>query len=164
RQGDLEAIKTPVDFQGLNQYFPSYIQAAEGQAWPFKHAEPPKYFRRTEMGWAIDGDCFYKTMKILQEKYGNPPVFVTENGGAFVDIPGSDGRVDDQDRIAYYTEYLGALLRGFPKVLMFWAICHGRFSTISNGHMFMTNGSGWCMSIMTPRNAPQRRPMTLCAT
>ncbi|WP_417834237.1 GH1 family beta-glucosidase [Thalassospira xiamenensis] len=111
QDGDLEAIKTKVNFQGLNQYFPSYIEATEGRAWPFKHAEPPKYFRRTEMGWAIDGDCFYRTMKILQENYGNPPVFVTENGGAFIDLPGHDGYIEDQDRIAYYSEYLSALLR-----------------------------------------------------
>ncbi|MDP2699319.1 GH1 family beta-glucosidase [Thalassospira sp.] len=110
REGDLEAIHQPVDFQGLNQYFPSYIEATEGRAWPFKHAEPPRYFRRTEMGWAIDGRCFYQTIKILQNRYGNPPIFITENGGAFLDLAHKDGQINDQDRIAYHSEYLTALL------------------------------------------------------
>ncbi len=109
--GDLEAIHVPVDFMGVNHYFPSYIQAATGEAWPFRHAEPPKYFRRTEMNWAIDGTAFYEILMILKNRYGNPPVFVTENGGAFLDIPGAGGRVDDHDRIAYYQDYLSNLLR-----------------------------------------------------
>ena len=67
------------------------------------------------MGWAIDGDCFYRTMKILQNDYGNPPVFVTENGGAFIDLPDANGKIDDQDRIAYHNEYLSAALRAMKE-------------------------------------------------
>ncbi|MBP0574688.1 family 1 glycosylhydrolase, partial [Mycobacterium tuberculosis] len=47
----------------------------------------------------------------VKERCGNPPIYVTENGGAFLDLPGPDGRVDDHDRIAYYREYLAAMIR-----------------------------------------------------
>ncbi|QRK07420.1 beta-glucosidase [Archangium violaceum] len=111
RDGDLEEIHRPIDFLGVNHYFPSYIKACPNGAWPFMHADPPLYFRRTEMNWAIDGHAFYEVLKIVQERCGNPPVYVTENGGAFIDVVGADGRVDDQDRIAYYREYLAGLQR-----------------------------------------------------
>ncbi|MEF2072727.1 GH1 family beta-glucosidase [Consotaella aegiceratis] len=110
--GDMEIIHQPVDFQGVNHYFPSYIQQAEGpSAWPFRHAAPPTWFRRTEMGWPIDGEAFRQALMIIKERCGNPPVYVTENGGAFIDIADADGTVNDQDRIAYYHEYLSALIR-----------------------------------------------------
>lgn len=44
-----------------------------------------------------------------------PPVDVTENGGAFIDVVGADGRVDDQDRIAYYRDYLAGLQRAISE-------------------------------------------------
>ncbi|WP_211100252.1 GH1 family beta-glucosidase [Azospirillum halopraeferens] len=111
KDGDLAEINRPIDFLGVNHYFPSYVTAAEGGAWPFRHAEPPRFFRRTEMNWAVDGHAFYEALMILKERYGNPPVYVTENGGAFLDVVGPDGRVDDRDRIAYYHDYLANLLR-----------------------------------------------------
>ena len=113
--GDLEEINRPVDFLGVNHYFPSYVEAAGGEAWPFRHAEPPFYFRRTEMNWAIDGSAFYEALMILKHRYRNPPVYVTENGGAFLDCAQADGRVDDQDRIAYYKDYLANLHRAMAE-------------------------------------------------
>lgn len=112
RPGDMEEINRPVDFLGVNHYFPTYLLPSEEPAsWPFRFAEPPKYMRRTEMGWAIDGDAFREVLMILKDEYGNPPVHVTENGGAFIDVAGPDGRVDDQDRIAYYRDYLTGMGR-----------------------------------------------------
>ncbi|EPX59404.1 Beta-glucosidase [Cystobacter fuscus DSM 2262] len=115
RDGDLAEIHRPIDFVGVNQYFPSYIQECSDGAWPFKHADPPLYFRRTEMNWAIDGHAFYEALMLVKARYGNPPVYVTENGGAFIDVVGADGRVDDQDRIAYYREYLIGLQRAISE-------------------------------------------------
>ncbi|MFY0579860.1 GH1 family beta-glucosidase [Cystobacter fuscus] len=115
RDGDLAEIHRPIDFVGVNQYFPSYIQECSDGARPFKHADPPLYFRRTEMNWAIDGHAFYEALMLVKARYGNPPVYVTENGGAFIDVVGADGRVDDQDRIAYYREYLIGLQRAISE-------------------------------------------------
>ncbi|WP_187344947.1 GH1 family beta-glucosidase [Cystobacter ferrugineus] len=115
RDGDLAEIHRPIDFVGVNQYFPSYIQQCANGAWPFQHADPPLYFRRTEMNWAIDGHAFYEALMFVKARYGNPPVHVTENGGAFIDVAGADGRVDDQDRIAYYREYLIGLQRAISE-------------------------------------------------
>lgn len=108
--GDLAEIHQKVDFQGVNHYFPSYVQPAENAAWPFRDAEPPTWFRRTEMGWPVDGAAFREVLNIVKERCGNPPIYVTENGGAFVDLADADDQVDDRDRIAYYDEYLRAVI------------------------------------------------------
>lgn len=98
------------------------------------------------MNWAIDGTAFYEILMILKNRYGNPPVFVTENGGAFLDIPGGDGRVEDYDRIAYYRDYLGNLLRfARAKGPIFGGICLGRFWTILSGRTAMGGASALSM-------------------
>ena len=43
-------------------------------------------------------------MKKIREDYGNPPVFVTENGFS------TRGGLEDDDRINYYRLYLDAML------------------------------------------------------
>jgi beta-glucosidase len=42
--------------------------------------------------------------------YGNPPIFITENGAAFYDPPAAaDGRVRDPLRVDYLHRHLGAV-------------------------------------------------------
>ena len=43
-------------------------------------------------------------MKKIREDYGNPPVFVTENGFS------THGGLEDDDRVNYYRLYLDAML------------------------------------------------------
>jgi beta-glucosidase len=110
--GDMAEIHQKVDFQGVNHYFPTYVEPATGpSAWPFQEAAPPTWFRRTEMGWPVDPEACREVLNIVKERCGNPPVYVTENGGAFLDLADADGAVDDQDRIAYYHGYLAAVIR-----------------------------------------------------
>ena len=44
----------------------------------------------------------------LRDEYGNPEVYVTENGACYDDAVGADGIVHDDDRIAYLREHLAA--------------------------------------------------------
>jgi beta-glucosidase len=44
----------------------------------------------------------------LRDHYGNPEVYVTENGACFNDLLGADGTVSDVDRIAYLRAHLAA--------------------------------------------------------
>lgn len=47
---------------------------------------------------------FYKVLTYIRTNYGNPPIFITENGFA------SNGGLRDDDRVLYHTEYLSAML------------------------------------------------------
>ena len=45
----------------------------------------------------------------MKTEYGNPPVYVTENGAAYPDVLTADGRVHDEARRAYLEQHLGVV-------------------------------------------------------
>jgi beta-glucosidase len=49
-----------------------------------------------------------ETLLWFRDRYGNPPLYVTENGAAFDDPPAVDGEVADPERVAYLRSHLGA--------------------------------------------------------
>ncbi|MEU0403075.1 extracellular solute-binding protein [Streptomyces sp. NPDC006197] len=64
-----------------------------------------------EMGWAIDPAGLYDLlMATSRAPPGLPPV-ITENGGAFSDVPTTDGQIHDHDRIDYLHRHLAAVHR-----------------------------------------------------
>jgi beta-glucosidase len=118
RDGDLALTSVPLDFLGVNYYFPARVRDVP-------HQEPDPALRRiddigvatpllpddevTEMGWPIDADGIRRLMLWLHETYpGLPPVIVTENGRASDDVV-EDGKVEDYDRIHYVAGHLRAL-------------------------------------------------------
>ena len=118
RDGDLDVTSTPIDFLGVNYYFPIRVRAVP-------HDEPVPALRLvddlgaispiladddvTEMGWPVDADGLRRVVRWLDETYpGLPPVYVTENGRACDDAV-QDGAVDDDDRIRYVESHLRAL-------------------------------------------------------
>ncbi|MFP4063845.1 MAG: GH1 family beta-glucosidase [Halochromatium sp.] len=107
RPEDSALISQPVDFIGVNHY--SHIVVKRG--WPpvlgFRVGtrEDPKV-RYTDMDWEIYPQSFLATLTWLRERYGNPPVYVTENGAAFDDRVDVDGEVRDPARRRYLAAYL----------------------------------------------------------
>lgn len=116
KPGDMEIVAQPLDFLGINYYAPQYTRMApRGSIAPLEEAEPPPHFEQTDMRWPVDPTGLSEVMAYLQKRYGDklPPIFITENGAAFVDTMTADGRVDDPRRIAY----LDAHLRELRKVM-----------------------------------------------
>ncbi|CNG37119.1 beta-glucosidase B [Mycobacterium tuberculosis] len=125
---DLAVIAEPIDSLGINYYNPTYVAAAPGTppnpAYPgsegiaFPQAGPP----HTAMGWPIVPEGLSDLLIRLSRDYPGVPLVVTENGAAFEDVPGPDGRVRDDARIRYLDAHLraahaaltaGADLRGY---------------------------------------------------
>jgi len=121
-RGDLKTIAQPLDFYGLNYYFPSRIAAGpdpsgsspDGDAEamrsvPFHLAAWPEY-PVTGFGWPVAPDQLAVVLDQLHERYGAslPPVEITEGGVSYPDAVGPDGRVDDPQRIEYLAEHLAA--------------------------------------------------------
>ena len=59
------------------------------------------------MGWEIDAPGLMETLRRVHDEYTDLPLYVTENGAAFVDAV-ADGAVDDVDRLAYFDAHLRA--------------------------------------------------------
>jgi beta-glucosidase len=63
----------------------------------------------TAMGWEVYPRGLYEWLKRLQREYGNPAVYVTENGGAFADELTQSGRVHDDDRVDLLRGYIASM-------------------------------------------------------
>ena len=61
------------------------------------------------MGWGVNPVGLYELLKDVQLNYGNPEVYITENGMAAKDIPDEHGFVKDRGRIMYLRDHLLAM-------------------------------------------------------
>lgn len=110
--GDLTAIHQPIDFLGINYYSRLHVRDDPGSALlGAGFGASPEGTRFTAMGWPIEPDGLHEQLIELRDRYGDPPVFITENGAAFEDRPGPDGVVHDQDRIAFLKDHVEAAAR-----------------------------------------------------
>ena len=107
---DLKRIAQPVDFLGINYYSPTTCECEPDES---KH---PLAFRSvwsgretTAMGWEIGPDAFEELLARIRDDYGNPLVYITENGSAFDDRITADGAVHDGYRTMYLRDHLAAV-------------------------------------------------------
>lgn len=100
--GDLELIRAPLDFLGVN-YYSRGVQSSDGQGRPADAIY-------TEMGWEVYPAGLTDLLLRLKTDYAHlPPIFITENGAAFRDERTSTG-VHDPARTRYLQDHLQALL------------------------------------------------------
>jgi beta-glucosidase len=107
--GDLNSIRQPVDFLGVNHYFRSYIRAKPGALIGYEQVAPPPHVSQTSFGWEINPSEFRDVLLELHERYQCPPIYITENGAYFVDVVSADGKVHDANRVAFLDGYIQAM-------------------------------------------------------
>ena len=107
RDGDLEAIASPTDFLGDNNYF-RFVVDGDGERPQIVH-DPEA--QRTEMGWEVYPDGLHRLLVRVATYYAPAKIYVTENGAAFPDIRSHDGRVHDPERVAYLESHVEAVAR-----------------------------------------------------
>lgn len=100
--GDMQAIATPMDFMGVNYYSRSVV-SAQGP-WNAEQSGLPL----TDMGWEVYPQGLTQLLVRLHQDYAVPPLYVTENGGAFKD-PMEQGLVHDADRTSYIAQHIQAV-------------------------------------------------------
>ena len=103
--GDLEAIAAPIDFLGVNNYFRFVVTAADDGP---KLVNPPES-PLTDMGWEVYPDGLRRLLLRVAEEYEPPAIYITENGAAFGDVRGHDGRVHDPERTDFLATHIGAV-------------------------------------------------------
>lgn len=107
---DVDRLREPIDFLGINYYTRSVVRF-DAEAWPLRAAAVrQKRATYTETGWEVFARGLTETLVRVKEQYGNPPVYVTENGAAFFDPPTVDGgRVADPQRVDYLRNHVRAI-------------------------------------------------------
>jgi beta-glucosidase len=107
---DFDLIRQPIDFLGVNYYTRS-VTRFDPRHWPLKaSAQRQKHATYTETGWEVFPDGLTETLVWVKQRYGDTPLYVTENGAAFFDpAKAINGRVEDPLRVHYLREHIGAV-------------------------------------------------------
>ena len=122
--GDLDVISERLDVLGVNYYHGDAFTMEPDQrpGAPVETAPPmvaadgirqvPRGLPLTGMGWEVQPEGLRRLLIRLQRDYTGPagiPIYITENGAAFEDVPDEAGFVDDRARLAYFDQHLRAL-------------------------------------------------------
>lgn len=119
---DLEIISRPIDFIGINVYQPS-----NGMFKKKKKEEIRENVQKEElMGWIIDSDCLYWTIRHYHDRY-HLPIMVTENGMANADTVHEDGKVHDEVRVNYLHSFIPGVKKAIEEGItvlgyQYWSI------------------------------------------
>jgi len=120
---DLRTIHQPLDFYGVNYYYPVRVATGRGPAdtpagsaeamvkLPFHLAAFPEY-PTTGFGWPVAPDYLGPLLRELKDRYGSalPPLYITESGASFPEPDHVEGPIADAGRISYLSDHLGQAL------------------------------------------------------
>jgi beta-glucosidase len=109
RASDLECIRQPISFLGINHYFRAYIQVDPNEKLGFRQVSPPANLSRTSFDWEINPEEFRDTLLWVHQEYPCPPIYITENGAYFDDTLSPEGKVHDDRRIEFLDRYIRAM-------------------------------------------------------
>ena len=105
---DFALIAQPLDFLGVNYYSRDLMQKGVS-------IKPVPGAEYTEMDWEVHAPALGRLLLRLKRDYVLPPIYITENGAAFRDEIGPDGRVHDPRRLNYVREHLRELCQAIEK-------------------------------------------------
>jgi beta-glucosidase len=112
--GDMETIRQPLDFVGVNYYSRSVIRHDETV--PFLEAAQVKPDQgEFSMMWEIYPSGLLELLKRLWADYHPPLLIVTENGMPLADAPDGHGRVVDEARISYLARHVTQVQRAMQQ-------------------------------------------------
>jgi len=109
-EAEAAALKAPLDWLGVNYYTRNVVRH-DPAAWPTR-ATPVRQRQRahTETDWEVYPAGLAEVLRWVRRRYGELPLYVTENGAAFDDPPAArEGRIDDPLRVAYLRDHLLAV-------------------------------------------------------
>jgi beta-glucosidase len=100
--GDMDAIRQPLDFLGINYY----TRNVSGTGAPRDPVAAGTEV--TDMGWEVFPAGLTELLVRLHGDYPLPPIYIMENGAAYRDRV-VDGEVRDPDRIRYVRSHIAAV-------------------------------------------------------
>jgi beta-glucosidase len=107
---DMKLIQEPFDFLGIN-YYTRNVTRNDPDAHPVRAgAVRQNQGTYTETGWEVYPKGLTEILVWVKERYGDIPMYVTENGAAFYDPPTIEGdELEDPLRVKYYRGHIRAV-------------------------------------------------------
>ncbi|MBD3337013.1 MAG: beta-glucosidase [Candidatus Eisenbacteria bacterium] len=107
----LKLVREPVDFLGINYYTRSIVRHdPDSPPVCVQLVEQPQK-AVTETGWEVYPEGLTRILCWVKERYGDLPLYVTENGAAFHDPPQAPGApVEDPRRADYIRRHIPSAL------------------------------------------------------
>lgn len=107
---DFALIGQPLDFLGIN-YYTRNVTRDDPSNLPVRASRVRQDAAlHTTLDWEVYPDALTDVLLWVRERYGNFPLYITENGAAFDDAtPGSDSVVYDPLRVSYLRSHLLAV-------------------------------------------------------
>ncbi len=104
---DFALIRQPLDFVGINYYTRAVVRHDPAHG-PLRAAAVRQAGATyTQTGWEVYPDGLLDTLLWFRRRYGDVPLYLTENGAAFADPPVAGASVlDDPQRVDYLRRHL----------------------------------------------------------
>jgi beta-glucosidase len=114
--GDFDTIAQPLDFVGINYYKRAVTQFDPAVVIERARRLEPQPAIYTEVGWEVFPQGLTDILTWFRDRYGNLPLYITENGAAFYDPPAAvSDPVEDPLRVFYLREHLAAVSRAIEQ-------------------------------------------------
>jgi beta-glucosidase len=114
---DFDLIRQPLDFLGINYYTRAVVRhdAADDLLKAMPVRQPGALY--TETNWEVFPQGLTDTLLWIRQRYGDIPLYTTENGAAFPDPPAvvEGGQIHDPLRVDYLRTHLLALYEAIAK-------------------------------------------------
>jgi beta-glucosidase len=108
--GDMEIVKAPLDFIGINLYSRTVVAHDPQDANLRARIVGVPDVERTEFGWEVYPEAIHQTIMRIWNDYRRP-IYITENGCAYGDGPDENGAVNDERRVSFLQRYIGQVGR-----------------------------------------------------
>jgi beta-glucosidase len=123
RSGDMDKMRAPLDFIGINVYVRTIASAPAAlervtnpQQWLFPvKMQGGEAGPKTASGWEVWPEAMYDMVMRITREYNRPVIEITESGCAYDDTVDTSGEIHDDRRICYHREYISALARAMSE-------------------------------------------------
>jgi beta-glucosidase len=123
RAGDMELVRAPLDFVGINLYSRTIASAPAPverlttlQDWLFPvKMQGGEVGPKTDIGWEVWPKALYDIVMRITRDYNRPAIEITESGCAYNDVRDASGAIHDPQRVSYHREYISALARAISE-------------------------------------------------
>lgn len=100
--------QAPIDFLGINYYLRLVVANDPDGGPPRARIVELPNCPRTGLGWEIYPQGLTAILMWVRNRYGDLPLYITENGAAFPDVVLPNGSIDDASRVEYLKQHLRA--------------------------------------------------------